>query len=126
MTPPTLIRRTHARWRLAISLVAIGTAAAASAPGSALGANANFLGTWDLSNGQQFTVTSQQPSGACAGTSSLGGFTVSNCQVTGSRGSWLPPASNGQSIALTGRYLNHETARRRPTRIRTPLTGAST
>jgi hypothetical protein len=59
----------------AMSLSMVATSAFASG-------NADFLGTWNLSNGGIFTVTGQSPSGAC--TLEPGGeFSAQDCQVSG-------------------------------------------
>ncbi len=46
-------------------------------------ANANFVGTWNPSNHQPWTVASQEAGGACTGTTSLSGFRFTACQVNG-------------------------------------------
>ncbi len=46
-------------------------------------ANANFVGTWNPSNHQPWTVASQAASGACTGTTSLSGFRSTACQING-------------------------------------------
>lgn len=49
----------------------------------ALAANADFVGTWNPTTGQPWTVTSEEPDGTCTGISSLAGFTFTNCLVSG-------------------------------------------
>ena len=46
-------------------------------------ANANFVGTWNPSNHQPWTVASQEAGGACTGTTSLSGFRFTACEVNG-------------------------------------------
>ncbi len=46
-------------------------------------ANANFVGTWNPSNHQPWTVASQEAGGACTGRTSLAGFRFTACQVNG-------------------------------------------
>ena len=70
-----LIARSAASAALLLSLCVALPAIAA--------ANANFVGTWNPTTGQPWTVTSQEPSGACTGTTSLAGFRFTACQVNG-------------------------------------------
>ena len=63
-------------WRLWSSRYGLALPAIAAA-------NANFVGTWNPSNHQPWTVASQAASGACTGTTSLSGFRFTACQVNG-------------------------------------------
>ncbi len=50
----------------------------------ATGAAVSFVGTWTPNTGVGWTITSQSPSGACAGYSALSQFTLTGCSVSGS------------------------------------------
>ena len=62
-------------------LLVLAAALCAVAPGVAQAANANFLGTWRSTAGN-WTISSQEPGGSCAGTSSFG-YEMKNCGVSG-------------------------------------------
>jgi hypothetical protein len=76
-------KRTQRLGLLALATTVLATVVLAVSAVSALASNANFLGTWNPTTGQPWTVTSQEPDGACEGTSSLSGFTFTGCHVSG-------------------------------------------
>lgn len=84
----------RARSRAAISLIALASASAASIvglPASAVAKarpNVNFVGTWAVSGGAGFTITSEnRRTGACSGRSALSksGYKLVACHVAGNR-----------------------------------------
>lgn len=81
MPPRTTIERASTPRRVVALVVLVVLALCLAAPAAAL-ANANFLGTWVASTGD-WTVTSQEPSGACTGTSAFVGYTFTDCHVNG-------------------------------------------
>jgi pimeloyl-ACP methyl ester carboxylesterase len=74
-TSLTAVRRLL--WIAIVALTMLGPAAVQAS------ATANFLGKWNPTTGQPWTVTSQAPDGSCTGYSSLSGFSFSHCQVNG-------------------------------------------
>ncbi len=82
MTPTMIIEGVRTHRRAVVLLVLVVLALCASAPAAAL-ANANFLGTWEPNTGGSWTVTSQEPSGACTGTTVFVGYTFTDCHVNG-------------------------------------------
>jgi pimeloyl-ACP methyl ester carboxylesterase len=82
MTLGTAIRGVRAHRRVVVLLVLAATCLSLCVPAVAL-ANANFVGTWEPNTGGGWTVTSQEPSGACTGTSVFVGYTFTDCHVSG-------------------------------------------
>jgi pimeloyl-ACP methyl ester carboxylesterase len=82
MTLRKAIGGVRAHWRALLLLSLAAFAMALSAPAAAL-ANANFVGTWEPNTGGGWTVTSQEPSGACTGTTVFVGYTFTGCHVSG-------------------------------------------
>ena len=104
----TLVR---ARCRAAISLIALTTATAASIlvlPASAVAKarpNVNFLGTWAVSGGAGFTITSEnRRTGACSGASALSksGYKLVSCHVAGHRYGFVITYGPGYRSTNTG------------------------
>jgi pimeloyl-ACP methyl ester carboxylesterase len=67
----------------ALIVVSIALLALCLAIPALAAANANFVGAWSPSTGQPWTVTSQEAGGGCTGTTSLSGFTFTDCHVSG-------------------------------------------
>jgi hypothetical protein len=64
-------------------------------------ANANFVGVWSPSTGQPWTVTSQEAGGGCTGTTSLSGFTFTDCHVSGNEYEFFVDQPAPPSVSTT-------------------------
>jgi hypothetical protein len=86
-SPVTSRRRSH-RSLLAAAATLLASAALVGPAAASTTKNGNFVGTWTVSNGEGFTITSEDSAtGACVGTSALAGdgYGLIDCQVTGHR-----------------------------------------
>ena len=79
--------RSITRGALCASAAAAATLVVLAPQASAAAKNVNFLGTWQTSNGQPFTVKKEnRATGACSGTTSLskiGAYRLVACRVKG-------------------------------------------
>jgi hypothetical protein len=72
--------------------------------------NANFKGHWHLSNGQDFTVTTENvKTGRCKGRTSLGPpYKFSACEVKGNHYSFHITDGPGYTSKNAGHFTTHE------------------
>jgi hypothetical protein len=77
--------RTQGRMVLALAIAACGLIGSCALPAVSLAAeNVNFIGTWVVESGQNWTIASENlATGECTGSSAATQFVMSGCKVTG-------------------------------------------
>jgi Calx-beta domain len=75
--------RTRRLWLFALPTTGLVTLVLGVSAAPALAGNEDFVGTWNPTTDQPWTIASQEPDGTCTGTTSLAGFTFTECFVSG-------------------------------------------